>query len=322
MFGDQQRGWWGVDFGASSVKAAQLRRSRTGYKLHTALIPRSLDHAAPLYRLRQSELAALRALQPAFCGTIAAAGVSMRDCTLNANDSADENAEGTAMEGTTTDTWGDAASSYALSISLAEVEAICEGFDRDGLRCETVDGAPTAIARALQMIGRTAPNELVIGLDWGRHSATLVAAQAGYARYARQLRLGGIAELIVNVAEMLELSVVEADRAVLKYGCLATEGTGAIVSQAVRNTLAKAPAELTRTVAHLEGKLRTKSPRRWVLMGAGGVTPGIKEYLAQKLGVSVEVWTPQGVERSETDTPICLFGPAIALSALRWEESE
>ena len=322
MFGSSRNGLLGVDVGAGLVKAAQLRRTPTGFSVVAAAIPRSTDALASPLEQRVTEIKALRSLAPKLRGVDGAALISMRDCELSALGQDDPSLGYAEQAPRATDQWGDESGGYQLSTTLSEVEAVCDGFDRIGLRCTTVDGTPTALARALQLIPDYRPDELVMGFDWGASSATLVGAKAGVARYARRLKVAGFDEVIQEVAEQLALAKQDADRAIARYGVSAEQSAGAIVSKALRAALSTLPGELRRTLSHLEGKLKARAPSRWVIFGAAATTPGLPRMLEESLRVRVEPWTAAGVEIDEaSNAPICLFGPAVALSALRWEDA-
>lgn len=312
-----RNGWLGIDVGARLVKAAQLQRTRTGLEVVAAAIPRVSEALQSPLQQRLSEIRALRSLAPGMRGSDGAAVLSMRDCVLEAV--ADGAEQGNEKE-TTADEWGTGANAYRLSTSLGEVEAICDGLDRSGLRCHTIDATPTALARALQLIPGAKPDEMVVGFDWGAASATLVAAQAGEARYARLLRCPGLDDVAQQVGKRLSLSPQDAERALRRHGFNTEHPAGAVVAEALSATMAAVHQELSRTLSHMGSKLKTRPPSRWVLFGLAGAIPRMPEMLADGLDAQVEPWEPEGVAGSEhVNAPMCLFGPAIALSALCWE---
>ena len=314
MFLRSNAGWIGVDRGSTSVKAAQLRLVGDKLELSAAAItPRWTDESDSIANRCRSECEALRALAPSLCGRRCAAVLSMRDCALESI-SKDDPRPGPSESYDFWDT--DAENGYLIKTSSDSVESLCNGMGKAGFHCCVVDGAPTALARALSMSHGVKKGEIVGGLDLGANGAMLVVSQDGIARYAREVSEVGLNQY----AEALPLSRPEAERQILKHGVGASgESIGPYCSRLEREVKPLLD-ELKKSLLHLRGKLRSRGPSKYFLFGVGALIPGIADQIAETLEASVEPWTAAGLASDSPEIPPqCLLGPAIALSALAWE---
>ena len=313
MFNRSRKGWIGVDLGDGSTKIAQLRRVRDRWELAAASA-----HVRSEATTLADHLKSARSATPGVRGDQAAALLSMRDCVV---ETADE--EATVDAAHAVDQWdAGPGAGYAFRAPLAEVEAAVEGLGAAGIQCEVIDGLPLAVARALTLSPGYERGELLGALDLGESSVTFVAAKGGQAFYVRQLSCEAFAATRLRVAESLALSASEAAVAVTRYGVPSSDAPAEarIVGDTLRQAIRPVVQEMRRTYSHLGGRLKSKPPERLFLMGSGATTPGLAEAIGSDLGVEAASWRAAGLERStDSDAPDCLFGPAIALSALAWE---
>ncbi len=318
-------GWIGIDRGARALKLAQLRRVGRGLELSAMTItPRWKGAAGVTDQGEQCrhEIETARTLGSKNRGHRAAAVTSMSLCTI----ATDDPPAGVAPTGVCIDQWqAGPNSSYSLSLPEAEVNDLCYGLGKAGLQCCVVDGLPLALARALALAPGYQPDGLVAALDWGAASATLVVAQGGLAVYARKLKQGAFGSLLDSLGSTLELSENEAEKVAIRYGVLnGKQSESDLVAKSVSEALAQAAFplvdEVQSTFSHLEGKLKTRRPERLWVFGMGATVPGLPEWIGSKCNVQSDAWYPEGIDCADSisEAPACLFGPAIALSALAW----
>ncbi len=314
MLGLNRNGWIGVDLGACAIKIAQLRRVGDGLSLTaTAICLRDQWPDSPL----SDDLRAAKALAENLRGSRSAATLSMSACQIDPT--IDD--EPLPASDRCSDQWtAGSDSSYTLSTPAEAIDSAVKEMSRSGLRCDAIDGPPLAIARVLQLTPGYRADELLLALDWGETSATLVAAKGGLALYTRCLNESDFSATKERLAGSLGLSVSDTDRLLARSDSLAGSERK-LLSDAFHESIQPVAKEIKRSLDHLGGKLRTKPPRRCLVMGAGGSVAGLPQELGKLIGIPTEAWTASGLERDESTDgiPDCLLAQAIALSALAWE---
>lgn len=323
MIWKSTRGWIGVDVGARAIKVAQLTTDRGRMRLSAASVSaRSLEANADSPRELADQFTTARALAQNLRGSRAAATLSMSACRVEP--SSDDTP--TATDQCAGRWTAGPGSDYTLSLDARRVEDAVEGLSLAGWQCEAIDGQPLAIARALRFSPDYQREELLGALDLGAASATFIASTNGLARYVRRLHSGGMAEVCQTISQSLSLPPKEVSKLLRRYGAIASANYGGearVLRDALKDAVYPLAQELKRTIEHLSGKLRAPGPKRIFIFGEGGVVPGLSAQVGEALGVAVEPWRASTLERDEdlADLPDCLFGQAIALSALAWDSS-
>lgn len=341
-------GWIGIDVGASHVKLAQLTGGRRQPRLAaTAIIPRSaawnLSELAEDTALSSaSELAAAINLRPDLRGTQVAAALPMSLCevhqfdrTLLAGSHRDravrqalEAANQRSAAGLQFAAWPaelDAAGAAPVKtnvLALPQVWAdqLCEDIAEAGWSCQVVDGLPWALARAVGMVLEVDRQGAWAALDWGYSQATFCVIAEGRPVYVRALKDCGLRLLLNTVVEELLVSEDEALRLLQEHGLGSSESVevSKIVEELLAEPLGRLQQEVARTVSHLRGQRRGIVPQGVYLFGGGATLRGLAEHLSTRLELPHRVWR-LGAESQGAHE--CLFGAAVALSALAWERT-
>jgi len=224
-----------------------------------------------------------------------------------------------------------------LSTSRGWSDTITEDLSHAGLSCQAIDGLPQALTRA---VGQVSPGRgsLVAAIDWGHTGATFVLVDGGQPVYVRQLKHTSLATALSDVSEQLDLQPHEASELLRSIQLAPRPGShidevSEVVAEILKPTLSALISETQRTLEHLQNLGRTLRPKRLVftperiyLFGGGATVGGIDVYLANKLKQEVRIWSLDSSEPGASgrvcETPSCLLGPAIALSALKWTTSD
>lgn len=348
-------GWIGVDVGTSSLKVAQVARTKQGWQLAaSAIIPRQqsltsvqAENTAPLSS--QDELRAAMSLQDGYQGRKVAAALPMTLCDIHRLDkdlSRESNPHGIIRQlievdtqqssnGLQYDFWSapgfesKPAWSQVMTAPRDWTEQLCEDIAKVGWSCEAIDGNPLTIARAVNMVSKPEPDQAVVGLEWGNSSATLCILERGQPSYVRTLKLVGLDEVLTCLTESLSISGIEAQRLLEEHGiCGAEPGSSTDISALVRELVSRHLAalieELERSFSHFQYARRMPRPKQLYLLGGGAMIRNLDKELSTRLKLDAQNWqlpTATGEKNSEASRIESLLASAIALSALAWEQS-
>ena len=360
MFGRSKHGWIGLDIGASNIKLAQMVRQ--GDRLHlaeAAIVPRSgawrdddvLD--APPISAADEISAALVTAQTS--GRKAAATLPTTVCQFHTARHVETGGSeqiaaivdelatvGVGLEDRVFDIWPGLATKSGnggvnvLSTSNRWSETTTSDLYQAGLGIEVIDGLPQAIARAVGLVSASS-SSTVAALDWGYTGATFVLVDQQQAVYVRQLRHCALVDALTAVAEQLNLTEDEASELMQTVNVSprhndAPDEVSQVVAELIDPVVDHLVGELRRTLEHLHNVGKNMTPKRLFLapnviylFGGGATLGGVDLLLSHRLNRQVKVWQLNDdarVTATSKQAPICMLGPAIALSTLRWEARE
>ena len=356
MIWSRTRGWIGVDVGTHTVKLAQLEKRAGTVRLVDALVVRRSQawqvgdagsRAGPWESIR--EIRAGLALSKKFRGRDAAVSLPMAVCDVRECQVPTDSSEGPRWETVAQElkaAWGNTFDQrelefwnadlpvgqpksketlFAFSIPGSWSTRVVKDMTQSGLDGLVLDGLPLALARAVQLGGDLAGGS-VLAVEWGCPRASLCGVFAGHPYYVRCLRGGGFDDVIQSLRVAMSLTTEEAEKLLTEHG-LADCGLHprskmqAVIEDVITEPLEGFVHELKRTLAFLRQHRRGISHQKMILLGGGACLRNVAPFLTDKLVLPVEVWQPD-VERmqhgSQPQLPIELFGPAMALSSLRW----
>jgi Tfp pilus assembly PilM family ATPase len=215
-----------------------------------------------------------------------------------------------------------------MSLGEDDAAAATSAVSHAGLRCQTLDGLPLTLARAVRMVTSAMSTEPVAALDWGYSGVTFCVVQAGRPVFTRQLRDCKFSDLPNCVSRTLKLSEEDAQQLLTTHGVVDQAGhddslrsVQEVVADVVGEPINAILAELEKTLSYLKLHRSRLEPKRLWLFGGGATVKNIAPYLAIKAGLEMDVWRMPGDpagRRVEGGAPLELFGNAVALSALAW----
>ena len=355
MFTTKRTGWIGVDIGTSTVKVAQVTRAQNRLKLSGyAVVPRReawpTENLMPNEPLSSNdEMRAAISLSGDFRGRHAAATLPMAACEIQMVDGVPNSSAGQdcairraielatqkSVEDSQYAYWGDAPPfqpennlrTNVLAVGTAWSDKLVDDVSQSGWLCETIDAVPFALARAVAMQDGYESSLPVAALDWGFARATFCAIVGGRPVYVRCLKKCALASLIETMVHELNVTKEEAQRLLQMHGLGDRPGhdsdeTSELIREIVAESLSRLEQQLKRTISHLQVQRANIAPQKIHLFGGGAVINGLAEHVMHHLKIKTSVWRfdknyPPAANRSAA--PSCLFGPAIALSALAWE---
>lgn len=344
-------GWLGIDIGTAYVKVAQLARDDEGLRvLARSIVPRSLPIAQAEDEPVWSAVGEIRTAMVAgrsFRGREAATTMPMGFCDIHQiNNPAvdDEDLDTlvrTAIETITQcsaddlefDVWSvepgielsDAQRWNVLAAARPWTDRIYKDVVESGNICHTVDGVPQALARAVNLSAYGSPMPPVAALDWGYSQATLCVVADGVPAYVRALKDCGFDRVVAAIIEELDVNSEEAQQLIEQYGVEglnsnSAEEVPALIGELMAEPLRQLESEMTRTLSHVGFQRRAIAPQQLVLFGGGGTIRGVERHLSQRLHLQTSAWRMSQHDETNSNHD-CLFGTALALSALAWSDS-
>lgn len=166
-----------------------------------------------------------------------------------------------------------------------------------GLGTRLVDCAPTALYNAFRH-NYQGVEECVLLIDVGAKTTNLIYAD-GEKFFTRSVSIGG-ANLTSAIAKEYNISFAEAENSKLTSG-LVTLGGGhagqldeatAALGTVIRNALTRLAAEIQRTNTLFQSQQGGRPPSAVLLAGGSASLPYLREFLQEKLNLSVEFFNP------------------------------
>lgn len=326
----------GIDVGASCVKAAQLQRTRRGWRV-TALaafdriertdlpsapeidrLSEVLDRAgfagadvvvgAPRSRLRSAVLDLPPRKSGAPLEQICQAEVSrMFRMTPGSY-------EMHAWEIPSLSSRSQLTQMAASALAWDDGAALASAFEAAGLRVAAIDLAPEALARACAPAMHDLP-ELSILIDLGDGGLDLVVFRGGDAVYQRRLEPFGIGWAIAAVARKLAVSERGAGSLVRRIGFATPPGPGTdatVVSRTravLREQIQSILSEVLSSVSYALDRFPGESVTALRLVGGGARMPGLADYIGEVSGLNVACLSPSSVARGLSSRPAAKSDP-------------
>ena len=346
----RQTGWLGIDIGTASVKVAQLARDANGlHVLAQSIVPRSTHHleaeGEPIWSA-VGEICTAVAVERGFRGRQAAVAMPMGFCDVHRLDhlafetgdldsvvrGAIETITQNSADDLEFDIWpaeigpqsSDPQHWNVLAVARPWSDRVYRDVVESGYLCRTIDGVPHALARAMNLIATGEPLPPVAVLDWGFSQATLCIIADGRPVYVRSLKDCSFERTLSAIVAELGINHDEAQLLLEQHGVRGlsnknTDEVAALVAELTAEPLRQLEQELSRTISHIGFQRRTIAPQKLYLFGGGALIKGLPRFLGRRLRLETHVWS-LGPHEPDSVNHDCLFGSAMALSALAWED--
>jgi Tfp pilus assembly PilM family ATPase len=203
-----------------------------------------------------------------------------------------------------------------------------------GLSCEVLDGAPLALARAVQLASGSGflDQKGPVGLlDWGYRGATFGMATDGRPTFVRFLRGCGISDFVERVQKTLELTLEESESLLVSHGLPCRDQieeslleVQEVIAKAGKPVIDELIDQITKSLSFLKAESPddlSKLPERVWLFGGGATIRNVSTVLAQKVGLPFQTWKlpfDSVDENRREHCPAEMLGSAAALSMLAW----
>lgn len=169
-----------------------------------------------------------------------------------------------------------------------------------------------AVARSLISNTIGSPTTLIISL--GASTTDLTAVRAGRISFTRSIATGGLA-LTRAVAQELGFEMDQAEEYMKTYGLDSSQLEGKLTA-AIKPVFDVVVNEIRRAIAYYIGKNPNDPIKRIVVSGGAAKLPGLVVYLADELGIEVQMANPwEGVELPEgLGSKLVDSGPTYAVA--------
>lgn len=341
-------GWLGVDVGTACVKTAQaVRRGGRYFIRSAAIVPRTERWTADMLgaapRESCDEMLTAASLCDRLRGRAAASVLPMALCECLQVDAPTASRRSPAAleslvaaetqqspEGRVVGAWPAGLQSGKLNVITAPAawsDRIAADMSAARWNCRVVDALPWALARATSMSDAPQLLRTVAAVDLGYARATMCLIHEGAPAIVRCLKGCGFVDFVAAAERGLRLSHKDAALLLHQHGvadaAVRSSHEPNAVDDALIEPLHQLEREVRRTLGYWQSQTRGTRPERLYVFGAGATLLGVRQRLVEALDLDdVRTWSlpPERSVDAETLPPAHLLGPALAASALAWED--
>lgn len=301
------RPFWGIDIGASSVKAVRLRRTRRGVQL----LDIGIKELPPEQDFRQENIAAAldelikEKKRPKAVINFSGAAPLIRYLTLPAMPK-EELAEAVKWEAKKLVSipmeemildfiivggrQERETKRYDLVLVVAEKSTLREQWgtmQRAGLEIVAIDVNPLSLLNTVRL---NYGNELTgnfIYIDIGAAKTDITILKDGVLRFTRRLEMGGD-QITRRLQQERSLSHEEAEKLKREKGLGGEEATQTIIKSEIDRFI----VEIQRSIDYYRAQFREGVFKKMVLMGGGALLPGFSDYFGSYFEADMEIDDP------------------------------
>jgi len=167
------------------------------------------------------------------------------------------------------------------------IEARLDMLESIGLNVMAFEPDSFALTRSMIPPSAAAPQMV---LDIGAAATDLVIAMAGVPHLARAIPTGSQA-IVRSAIQALNIEPGQAEQFVFKFGLSQDKLEGQIYN-AILSTIDNLVAEIDKSIKFFQTRYQTAKVERVIVTGGASALPEFPVYLANKLGISVEIGNP------------------------------
>jgi type IV pilus assembly protein PilM len=177
-------------------------------------------------------------------------------------------------------------------------EAFIHGVEQAKVNVGIVDSIPLALYNCYHYNGYTSKEDCTAIIELGATTSNVLIELGGELRYCRSVSIGG-KDITGAIARELNLPFEQAERIKIQHGLIFPEAQESNftkdqvrVSRAIAGVLDKLVGEIKLTVGYFRSLSGSTAISRGVLAGGGSLLKNIRPFLADRLGVQVEILNP------------------------------
>lgn len=173
------------------------------------------------------------------------------------------------------------------SVPNEYIEARLDILESIGLNVIAFEPDGIAMARSLVPIDANAPQ---VVLDIGSNTMDLVITLDGAPHLSRTIPIG-TATLIRAATQNLGIDPAQAEQFVLKFGLVKDKLEGQVYN-AIIGTIDSLMLEIDKSIKFFQGRYPNNKIERVIVSGGASALPELPLYIANKLGLNVEIGNP------------------------------
>ncbi len=177
-------------------------------------------------------------------------------------------------------------------------EAFIQNVEQAKVKVGIVDSIPLALYNCYRYNGYSSKEECTAVLEIGASSSNILIELNGELRYCRSVGIGGN-DITEAVAKELNIPFQQAERIKIQHGIIFPDSKEADfnkdivrVSRAITGVLDRLLGEIKLTVGYFRSLTGATAISRAVLAGGGAMLRNARPFLADRLGVQVDILNP------------------------------
>jgi type IV pilus assembly protein PilM len=163
---------------------------------------------------------------------------------------------------------------------------------------DVVDSIPLALYNCYHYNGYSNKEDCTVIIEIGASMSNILVELGGEFRYSRSVSIGGN-DLTKAVAKEFNVSLDQAEKLKMQHGLIFPESQEANappelvrLSKALSGTLDRLMGEIKLTIGYFRSLTGATAISRGVVAGGGALIKNIRPFLAERLGVQVEILNP------------------------------
>jgi len=177
-------------------------------------------------------------------------------------------------------------------------ETFIDDIEQAKVRVGIVDSIPLALYNCYRFNGYSSKDECTAIVELGAASTNILIELSGELRYCRNVSIGGN-DITNAVAKELNIPFQQAERIKIQHGIIFPESQESSfnedivrVSRAITGVLDRLLGEIKLTVGYFRSLTGATAISRAVLAGGSAMLKNVRPFLADRLGVQVEILNP------------------------------
>jgi len=177
-------------------------------------------------------------------------------------------------------------------------ETFIHDIERAKVKVGIVDSIPLALYNCYHYNGYSSKEDCTAIVDLGATTSNVLIELGGELRYCRSVSIGG-KDITMAIAKELNIPFDQAERIKMQHGLIFPESQESNftedqvrVSKTIAGVLDRLVGEVKLTIGYFRSLSGATAISRAVLAGGGSMLKNMKPFLADRLGVQVEILNP------------------------------